>query len=159
MFKNYHLILLVLLSFQVQSKIEVKSTLPWMSSLAKTADCIVQSKKFKEEVCSIKSFDYSKKTGHQVIEDISNSRAFVVSTYKTKSPWSKAIATTYGKPKVVYFNTRKNPRDVPSMVNTLVHEWLHVLNYSHGDNSSKGKENSVNYKVGSIAEKYVQECL
>lgn len=156
--KTLSLFLFLILSTIVQAKIEVKSSLPWMSSLGKTADCIVQNVDFRTEVSAIKSFDYSKRSGIDVIKDLSESRSFVISTYRTKSPWSKAIATTYGSPKVVYFNTRKNPRDVPSMVNTIIHEWTHVVGYGHGDNSSKGKGRSVPYQVGSIAEKYSGRC-
>jgi hypothetical protein len=157
--RKLSLFLFLILSTIVQAKIEVKSSLPWMSSLGKTADCIIQNAEFRAEVSAIKVFDYSKRSGIQVIEDLSKMNDVAISTYRTKSPWSKTIAYTYGGAKTIYFNTRKNPRDVPSMINTVIHESTHIVGYGHGDNSSKGKGNSVPYKVGSIAEKYSGKCL
>lgn len=158
MFKILSLFLFLIFATNAQSKIQVKSTLHWMSNLGSVADCVIANPGFRSEVSAIQKFDYSKRTGVQVIEDLSRMKDVAISTYKTKNPFSKTIAYTYGGARTVYFNTRKNPRDKKEMVNTVIHESTHIVGYGHGDNSSKGKENSVPYKVGSIAEKFVGAC-
>jgi hypothetical protein len=83
-----------------------------------------------------------------------------ITTYRSKNPFSKAIATTYGSDKQnMYLNTRANPRKPKYMINTVIHEKLHLNGYSHGSNSNVGKENTVNYYTGSLGEKYAKDCL
>ena len=116
-------------------------------------------KEFQNELSAIEKFDFSDDNGSQVLEKLmSNSKT--ITTYRTKNPFSKAIATTYSTDKEnMYLNTRKNPREYKFMINTVVHEFLHLVGYSHNDNNPIGKENSVNYYVGSLAEKYSKGCL
>lgn len=136
-----------------------KSELPWAAQVSKVSNCIIKNEAFLKEVETFSKFTHTAKTPKEVALAIKNFRPVVVSTYKTKNPWSAAIATTYSSDKTtVYFNTRKNPRPLPAMVNTAFHEGLHLNGFSHGNNSPKGKENSVNYRVGKIAEKYVEVC-
>jgi hypothetical protein len=138
--------------------ITVKSSLDWMKESAKVANCVLNHAEFKAELALVESFDYSDDNGVQVLEKLSKVKC-VASTYKTRNPFSKAIATTYATDKTTYyFNLRKNPRKMKYMVNTHIHECLHLAGYSHGDNSSIGKEKSVNYFVGSLGEKYSEKC-
>lgn len=148
----------ILISFQVNAAIGVNSSLPWMKSLGTTAECVINNADFQKEVSAIEKFDYSTRNGKQVVADLVAMKDVAISTYKTKNPFSKTIAYTYGGAKTIYFNTRKNPRDFKEMINTVVHEASHIVGYGHGDNSSKGKEKSVPYWVGAIAEKYVLNC-
>lgn len=137
----------------------VRSSLPYMAEVARISNCIINNHDFLKEVENYPKFTFTDKTPKQVVESLRNPRPVVLSTYRTKNPWSAAIATTFASDKeTVYFNTRKNPRDMPSMVNTSLHEGLHLNGYGHGDNYPNGKEDSVNYRVGSIAEKYVTRC-
>lgn len=136
-----------------------KSSLPWVKELINKANCVVNSQDFLNEVKAWPKFTYSDATGEDVYKSILNLHKVNVETYQTKNPWSKAIATTYaGVNDTVFLNTRRNPRDMKYMINTVLHEPLHLVGYSHGDNSPAGKENSVNYRVGSIAEKYADSC-
>lgn len=135
---------------------EVKYT--WVKEVVATANCVLHHKKFIEAVEAVDLFDYSDKNGKQVIADLHKSNCGI-RTYKTKNIWSKVLATTYSSDReYFYFNTRKNPRELKYMVNTAIHECLHLVGYGHGNNSSVGKQNSVPYGVGSMAEEVVEFC-
>jgi hypothetical protein len=100
----------------------------------------------------------SQDNGTQILNEILSKKA-VIRTYKTKWPLSKAIATTYKNNKTeLYFNRYKNPREMANMVNTSMHEITHLVGYSHGSNSSIGKEDTVPYKVGAIAQRNYHAC-
>lgn len=151
--------LLLLSSVTFSSVFTAKSSLSYVNDVAKVANCIQADKNFLKEVELYPKFTYTTKTPKEVAEEIRNMKPVKISTYRTKNPWSAAIATTYASDsETVYFNTRKNPRKLQYMVNTAFHEGLHLNNFSHGDNSPKGKEDSVNYRVGTISEKYVEKC-
>ena len=128
-----------------------KNSPKWLRSACIHANQCVESENFQREILKVGKFDYSNDTGAQVLTNLlKKEKTVFVDTYKSKNPWSKAIAYTSGQ--FVYLNARKNPRDIAEMVNTLLHERCHVVGYSHVNNSSAGKENSVPYKIGSIAE-------
>ena len=78
--------------------------------------------------------------------------------WKPFNPWTSAIATTFkNKPGKIFINLRKiQQRSVEDYVNTITHEVTHILGYSHGSNSPKGKENSVPYWLGNKAEEWVR---
>lgn len=133
---------------------DAKSSLKWPHETAKAANCVTNDKEFIDALRSIEKFDYSDDTGIDVYNKLMEIKA-TIRTYKTKNPFSKAIATTYKSNKSdVYFNRRKNPRPMQFMVNTACHERTHLGGYSHGTNSSKGKENSIPYFIGSLCQKY-----
>jgi len=136
-----------------------KSSLNWVKDLSEKANCTVNLESFQKELISIEKFDYSDDNGSQVLSKLLGSSK-TIRTYKTKNPFTKVIATTYGSDKEsMYFNLRKNPRKPELMINTACHEKLHLDGYSHGDNNRAGKENSVNYFVGTLCQKYSKECL
>jgi prolyl-tRNA editing enzyme YbaK/EbsC (Cys-tRNA(Pro) deacylase) len=62
------------------------------------------------------------------------------------------VTIAFHKGGKAYFNKHKLERKKCSMVNTLVHEYMHFIGYSHGDNSPVGKENSVPYYFGNRAQ-------
>jgi hypothetical protein len=136
-----------------------KSSLPYIAEVAKVSNCIINNDDFVKEVEVYPKFTHTALAPAQVAERLKALAPVVVTTYQTKNPWSNVIATTYSSDRVnLYFNTRKNPRDMKHMVNTSFHEALHLNGFSHGDNSPVGKGESVNYRVGLMAEKYVKEC-
>ena len=132
----------------------------WAKKTVEVSNCVLNHPEFKKRVEAIEKFDYSDLNGVQVYAAYSNGSKCGLRTYKTKNPWSSAIATTYSDDReFFYLNSRKNPRKYDSMVNTSIHECGHLKGFSHGDNRSAGKENSVNYKVGSIAQEISELCL
>ena len=135
----------------------VKSTLPYLAETAKVAECVIHNEEFLKEVGAHKQFDYTKLTSPEVEKQLRTYKPIILSSYSKR--FTKAIAYRNTGDNVVYFNTYKNPRGMKEMVNTCIHEWAHVQDFGHGGNSSVGKDNSVNYGVGLIAEKYVERCL
>lgn len=142
----------------VSDVFDYQSNLLWVKKLSESANCVIKKDSFASRVYSVVSFDYSTSNGEKVYNDLINHKC-TIRTYKTRNPFSSVIATTYlNNKKDLYLNTRSNPRIFPSMINTAIHECLHNAGYSHGDNTPTGKENSVNYKVGKIAELESEGC-
>lgn len=138
-------------------KIGVKSSLAWVSELADKTKCVLLSNDFQNELKSIQNFDMSEANGAQVLGKMLSTESNI-STYTSKNPFSSAIATTYQNDNTLYLNTRKNPRSMPQMINTICHEHSHVAGFSHGDNSPKGKEKTVPYFIGDLCEKHSTKC-
>jgi hypothetical protein len=138
----------------------VQSSLDVVKKSVIVSNCVLNKKDFQDELSAVEKFDYSDRNGKQVLADLLDERPCIVSTYKTGNPWSKAVSTTYAGDKThLYLNTRVIGRPFAGIVNSDFHECLHLKGYSHGDNSSIGKEKSVNYLAGAIAEKYSEGCL
>jgi len=121
------------------------------------AELVLRDEDFLRDISSIQSFYYSTDTGAEVVKKISTGAVAYVSTYRTRNPWSSVTAKTVGHS--ISFNSWNNPRPLKFMVNTLVHEYLHVLGYSHKGNNPKGNEKTVPYLVGDIAERYVSKYI
>lgn len=103
-------------------------------------------------------FSHTKLTSKQVYDQIKahleKGQAIEVRLYKPFWWRSKAIAYTKGK-NVIFINQYKlNERSATEYANTLVHEYLHIVGFGHGNNNPKGKEQSVPYRVGQLAEDY-----
>jgi hypothetical protein len=146
----------VIWSFAPETAVfHVRSTLPYISKVADVGNCIVKKPEFLAEVAAFPKYDYTTMSPTEVAHKLKEFHSVTLSTYW--KPVTKSIAYTVKN--TTYFNTARNPRPIPEMANTAIHEWTHVLGFGHGDNWSKGKENSVPYRVGSIAEKYVGGCL
>ena len=86
-----------------------------------------------------------------------------VQTYKPWVFWSRALATTYPGT-VIQLNAYQLKRSVSSFVDTLIHECVHIadnhpeqLCFGHGNNYSKGKENTAPYKSGAISEEIASQ--
>lgn len=112
-------------------------------------------------ILSQSKFTYTDKTPEQVFNHIASNHQDMTATIKSWKPfnrWTSAIATTFkNKPGEIYINMRKiGQRSVAEYVNTLVHETGHILGYSHGSNSPKGKENSLPYWLGQKAEEWAR---
>lgn len=136
-----------------------KSTLQWMKDTARIGNCVINNQAFLKEVEAFPKFTFTDKSSKEVADSLRNAKPVVLSTYRTKNPWSSVIATTWANDQTVYFNTRRNPRPMPELLNTSCHEGLgHLQGWSHGDNSPVGKEDSVPYRLGAICEKYEEKC-
>jgi hypothetical protein len=121
---------------------------------------------FYDEISSHPSFTHDD-DGYmpKIISEIlkADQSEVMVRTYKSKWRWSKANA--YVSPKfkdTLFYNSRKLWRLRVDIINTVVHECVHVAdhndnnktNFGHGDNKSKGKDNSAPYWIGNLAGKY-----
>lgn len=142
------------LSAQADSRFELKSSLNYLPEVIRIADCVTNLKSFQDEVGSIEKFTSSNDNGTLVVSKMMTSKKAIVRHYTKRA--SKVTAKTVGDE--VYFNRKMNPRALTSMVNTAIHERLHVLGYHHKGNYPKKNKESVPYKVGDISEKYIQQC-
>lgn len=140
-----------------------------VKNVIKFFDLIIDSTLCEAILKSDVKFSHTDKTKEQVVDQIRKATSVMkygaVYLRVYYSPWwnisqrrvvanTQFVAGTYE----ISFNTRNfNFKNTPSAVNTLVHEFLHVIGFSHGDNSPKGKEFSVPYFVGNLAEKIVLE--
>lgn len=133
----------------------------WIQKGIKTATCVTTLPSFLNELIQIQSFDMSEDTGAQVATNLIKDEAVQVGTYATWWPWSAANGYRDPASNQVFINTRKDPWawSPGQLTNFLIHERSHFFGYGHGDNSPVGKENTVPYKVGSLAEKHVEGCL
>lgn len=100
---------------------------------------------------------YNSGSGEEVYQKIVNcKRTASVFTYKSKWPWSAALAYSDGLN--IYFNTRKlGVMDVQDIVATLCHEYAHVAGFSHGNNYPSDDKNkfSVPYHISSNIGKWL----
>lgn len=82
---------------------------------------------------------------------------FEVMTYRPWWRWSKAIAMfKRSTPNVIYLNKYRLKRPIESIVGSICHEFVHLVDnkdevrYGHGSNNPTGKENTAPYKIGRI---------
>jgi hypothetical protein len=134
-------------------------TSQWAIDLTRISNCVLNHEGFIKEVSAIEKFDFTFDKGIEVIAKYRQDKVTNIKLIKPKAFWSSMVATTFaGNTDDFFLSTKKNPRPMPSMINTAIHERGHLVGYGHGDNYAKGKEDSVNYKLGSISEKYVADC-
>jgi len=141
----------------------VKTSPVWQIELTKVANCVLTDNAFLIEIATIPKFDYSNATGLEVSLSLQKNVNAYLATYKPKfyNRYSKVIAYRNSNSNIIHFNILKNPREVDKMVNTCIHEILHIHKYHHNGNGpeNEGRQFTVNYYVGRLAEKYVKDCL
>lgn len=134
-------------------------------SFAKLLDAKTLAEQFFETelhvILNQSKFTYTDKTPEQVFNHIASNHQHMTATikpWKPLNPWTSAIATTFkNKPGEIYINVRKiNQRSIAQYVATLSHEATHILGYSHGSNSPKGKEDSLPYWLDAKAEAWAR---
>jgi hypothetical protein len=105
---------------------------------------------FKGDIVQKKEFDFTTDTLEQILQRLQDKVRLKISTFRPDEKQMVTIA--FHKGGTAYFNEHKLERTSCSMINTLVHEYMHFVGYSHGDNSPVGKENSVPYYFGNRAQ-------
>jgi hypothetical protein len=134
---------------------------PSIVKAIRVANEVIDHPKFRSEVVRCLSFYGTDHDGIEVLRTIDKykdayfARLSVLPWSKRIKPWYRnTTAETSGRN--VYLNPKFFVRPTHDIVNTLVHEWLHTLGYSHPISNNPTKYpiilNSVNYKVGKIAE-------
>jgi hypothetical protein len=138
----------------IESRFEIVRELPYFKEVIKVADCVINLKEFQDEIAKIESFGNTKESGEQV----KNTMLLPVKAklryywYFKKSVIAKTIKDE------VYINTKSNPRKLADMVNTFIHERLHVLGYKHVSKWNIGRDKDNAYVIGDLSEKYVEQC-
>lgn len=82
-----------------------------------------------------------------------------VTTYGNWLIDKRSVVIAYYNGKGIYLNKYKLNRNACDVINTLVHEYMHRLGYSHGTNGVKGqaRDYSVPYWFGNKAEEYCRK--
>lgn len=151
------MLLILSLILNTHAAIVTNSKLDWSKDLANKANKTFGCVYFLEEVSKVKKYDYTDKSTNEILKDLYLfNKEITLRTYYKR--FTKAIAYTYYGNSEIYLNTNRNPRDMAEMINTIAHESTHILGYGHGNNKPIGKENSVPYKIGSIAEQTYKKC-
>lgn len=105
---------------------------------------------FKGDIIKKEGFDFTDDNLQEVLKRLEGKSQLKISSF---SPNEKQMMTVaYHHRGTAYFNEFKLHRKDCSQINTLVHEYMHFVGYSHGDNSPEGKENSVPYYFGNRAQ-------
>lgn len=133
-----------------------------MKKLVAVSNCVINKKSFQDELKSIENFTNIEENGEHVLNKILKSKQGFVNFY-TQNWFAYKFTPVHGYVNngsdQIYINTRTFGRENKSVVNTIVHEMSHVAGYKHQGNSPKGNQESVPYKVGSVAENNVEGCL
>lgn len=125
------------------------------------ANVVISNQEFLFRVSQVPGFWNINVSGGTVARNIElhsrgepDAKLVLMSKWKTARPWYRNVTAETSK-SVVALNPRFFDRPIEDVVNTLVHEWLHTLGYSHiWNNRKKYPEilKSVPYAVGQIAE-------
>jgi len=129
----------------------------FVNDLADNAD-------FWAEIAARPRFDFSRSTGAQVAQAMRGKQTAIV-LREYRPPWPRHRHTNAytdpAYPDTLFYNSKKLWRSVPSMINTIVHEFVHLADFAatdadfgHGDQGSEGKENSAPWWIGALAERY-----
>jgi hypothetical protein len=162
--KKIFILGLLVLSYQVQAATfniwpGLTSSKPWMTDVAKVAECVLKDDDFLTEVGNFKKYTFTDQSP-KAVEALmrSTKKDAVYSTYWAKKKSTVTVAFRNKGSNIVYLNLWKHPkkknRAMDKMVATYIHEWLHILGFGHGSNNMKGKEDSVPYMVATISKKY-----
>lgn len=105
---------------------------------------------FKRDIIKKKDFDYTTDTLPEILKRLEDKVRLKVRTFEPTS--RQMVTVAFHKGGTAFFNEYKLERKTCSMINTLVHEYMHFVGYSHGDNSPEGKASSVPYYFGNRAQ-------
>jgi hypothetical protein len=110
---------------------------------------------FLDLVKNVSKFNHTQDSGEVVAKKIEQAALTIkVVPYKTWSPWSKVVA--YAEGNTIFVNTRKINLPLADRVENLMHESLHVLNYSHqGNYVTAYNLKTAPFLVGAMFSKYV----
>ena len=132
-------------------------------------EIVLHSAEFKEHIINKDSYDMTEPSDlkadivHQSMCNLLYERDVIVKVYYPWYRFSKALGYfSKDRPFDINLNGYKLKRSTGSIVSTLVHELVHMCDnldndhyYGHGDNSKKGKENTMPYYIGYAAGRYL----
>lgn len=136
-----------------------ESSLDWITESIEIANCVTKKKEFHQEILDNGKFEHYDGLNQHIIDMLISETPAIVGTYYKK--FSKARAYRNIGSNKIWLNRAKISNSDEDLLNTMLHERLHVLGFGHKGNSRNKYNNidSVPYKVGSISEKYYQYCL
>ena len=142
-----------------------KDTRSWVGDVIKTANCITINKNFHKDILSHGSYEHYTGSNKAIVKSLLSNKVATVGTYYKKySVWPKRTSVrayrNIGSNKIYINRANVSNKADANLVNTFIHERLHVLGYGHKGNK-KYKYNNINsvpYAVGAKSEKYFKQC-
>lgn len=120
-----------------------------LEAIGEAIDCIRNPE--LAEVVAQQNFLFTDLSGAEVADKFANASDVVTVEFRKHwNPWSSEIARRDGER--IILNTRAHPRPKEAVFATLVHEYSHVLGFTHPFYYSKERDQSVPYKIERIAE-------
>lgn len=136
----------------------------WVLNLVRVSNCTIALPQLRQDLEAIESFEFTDDSGKDVAAKLKTPAKIRLYTTSKLAPWKyKVLAhAEYG---AIKLNTRRNPihqkygtpRTVVEIVETVGHEYGHLLGYGHGRNSSH--TTGVPNETGLLFKKYAGECL
>lgn len=118
---------------------------------------------FYKEISSLEDFKCSKKSPKEIAEIIKNSKLEVeIKLYKPKWVFSKVNGYFVPQyPNQLFLNARKIWRDSDEILNTIIHEYIHALDYNNNNELIEFghdcgiHEGTAPYVIGNLAQEFV----
>lgn len=130
---------------------------------------LFEEQEFWKAISEKESFDYSSYSPTQIADFMKDKEKVVeVKLYRPRWPRHRKTNayTDPNYPNVLFYNSKKLWRSVGNIVNTIVHEYVHSVDftednnehvdYGHGSQSSSGKWSSAPYWIGDLAENFYE---
>ena len=128
---------------------------------------LAQEPGFWAEIAARAKFDHTDYSGPQIAALMRDHPATTSVDHYTPPFWKHRKTNAYADPdvpNVIHYNTKKLWRPVGAMVNTLVHEFVHVVDhaeagapeagFTHRGQREAGNENSAPNWIGDAAERH-----
>jgi hypothetical protein len=128
------------------------------------ANSVLANEDFYKRIRQVTKFDLSTSTPAIIADLINNSHLDFKVELFYPSGWRaikyrKTFAYTDGNyPNTLFLNLRKLDREIEDKAATIIHESIHALDdecveytFGHGNNSSRGKDNTEPYWIGNLA--------
>lgn len=130
-------------------------------------DDLFDDQDFWQAISDKESFDHSSHSPSQIATYMRDKVESVeVKLYRPSWPRHRKTNAYTDKryPNTLFYNSKKLWRSVGSIVNTIVHEYVHSVDftedgnthtdYGHGSQSSAGKSDTAPYWIGNLAQQF-----
>lgn len=115
---------------------------------------------FLELVSACPSFKHTTDSPQDVANNINSDTSTIkVGIFKPAWYWSRCIASTDIATKTISFNKYQlKGADIEERVNTLMHEYIHTLGYTHeGNYNTPYNRETAPYVIGDLFAKYLKD--
>lgn len=131
---------------------------------------LAHNQEFWNDIRAHEGFDHAERTPAEIVQSMqekekpSEVKVYTPSRFSRVVNRSTIAYVSPSRPHTLYYNSYKLFRNIEKIVNTIVHEYVHSvdwseehsrsIDYGHAGNSSAGKQNTAPYWIGKLAETY-----
>jgi hypothetical protein len=145
--------------FPAMMKVHYDGNIDLVEKAVYAANGLLADDQFYETIRQHGQFDMTSATSAQIADIMRSCNTLLsVVLYKPWSPFAPSLGKEdSGHPEFIYMNFRRLSRPMADIVGTIIHEAVHAadatspVDFGHGDNSSRGKENTAPYWIGNMA--------